>query len=610
MIGTILHQELLLGGRRSRLQVFRWLYVGLLIAQVGYGLSVFEKEETIRAFQQVQASFLNGSRPEPILPRSAPHFVAAWFVQIFVPQQFILLAIVTPALVAGAVTDEKRRGTLQHLLLADLGTRSLLLGKLFGRVARVAELALTGLPLFALMAAFAGMRPLHLLVFAYLTALTVLSVAAASLLASVWCRQTRDAVLALYVVGVAAGLVVWKVGGPLNALDPLWVLAAATPMDYEELFQRLMLATLSWGAIGSVCFSLAVWQLKPAYLRELEGAPPRAIARALRVRPPIDDEPVRWRERHVEGLAPIRSLRYVPRWLILSVLSLTTTVSSTLLLVYSLPPGMFLISSRATTMDDALNAARNLGPQGLPQLQPEVADGFWMQGLAILLLASLVVSIRCSGAITGKRERQTWEPLLLSGLNTRELIRGKLWGIIGSSYAYLFACGLPAVILSLLAGPLATFWTVVCLAVTVLVLYCVGAVGLYSSASSKSSWQALLWTLFFCYLLGTVLNAIASGALFVFLQGVFLLLRTLDLNLQTALARAFLNHFSSSRNVYLFAICLALGMVSWLAARRVLSMTQTRVRDRERTRQWPGAPVYRRSKRHRTLARPALENGL
>jgi hypothetical protein len=50
------------------------------------------------------------------------------------------------------------------LLLAGFDTRHILLGKHFGRVAQVALLMIAGLPLFALLAGFAGVGPVTLLI--------------------------------------------------------------------------------------------------------------------------------------------------------------------------------------------------------------------------------------------------------------------------------------------------------------------------------------------------------------------------------------------------------------------------------------------------------------
>ena len=79
------------------------------------------------------------------------------------------------------------------------------------------------------------------------------------------------------------------------------------------------------------------------------------------------------------------------------------------------------------------------------------------------------------------------------------MIHGKLWGVTGASYWYLLAYGAPAVMLSVLGGVLAFFWTLLWLGVTVLAMYFVGAAGLYCSArghvvvaeSAGDAWHGL-----------------------------------------------------------------------------------------------------------------------
>ena len=61
--------------------------------------------------------------------------------------KLLLLLLATPAYTAGAIPDEKTRGTLQYLLAADLTAWEILAGKLLGRIAQVALLALAALPL-------------------------------------------------------------------------------------------------------------------------------------------------------------------------------------------------------------------------------------------------------------------------------------------------------------------------------------------------------------------------------------------------------------------------------------------------------------------------------
>ena len=76
MIGPVLSQEMLIGSRRNRVHVFRWLYAGWLILQL---LWIY--------FQQ---SFINvaGLDESPVIARVATRFLA-----LFVAQQMILLTL-------------------------------------------------------------------------------------------------------------------------------------------------------------------------------------------------------------------------------------------------------------------------------------------------------------------------------------------------------------------------------------------------------------------------------------------------------------------------------------------------------------------------------------
>src|SRR5262249_55994254 len=97
--------------------------------------------------------------------------------------------------------------------------------------------------------------------------------------------------------------------------------------------------------------------------------------------------------------------------------------------------------------------------------------------MLVMMLAGLGIGIRWSGAVTGEREKNTWEALLLTPLETRHLIRGKLWGIIGASLPYLIAYAVPALAFAVIAGIGPTFWTVLWLGVTLLGMAFVGGAG-------------------------------------------------------------------------------------------------------------------------------------
>ena len=586
MIGAVLHQEWLLGGRRDRLYLLRWIWAGWLIFLVFFGWFRYFTEQSARVRNRVidQQSAHYASEPE---------IVGQWFAETFVAQTMLFLVLATPAFVAGAITDEKRRGTLQYLLTADLEARHIILGKLLGRLARVLLVAVAGLPLFALLAGFGGVQPITLLAVAIALLVPLFALASATLLASVWSRQTRDAVLALYGLGTFVGLAVWYFQGPLNYLNPLFVIGPAwgawRSLELGEVGRRLLVSSVCWGTLGVVCLALASWRLRPAYVRELENLPPAKPRWYSVPRVPVRDEPIHWRERHIEGLAPTPSLRRVPQWIAVSSVTASTTLSSLLILGLSLPAGVSLA--------DLLLAVVSFQPARLTALMPAAGLGFLVQGLVVMLLASLVVGIRCSGAVTGERERRTWEALLLTPLSAKQLIRGKLWGILGASYVYLLAYAAPAIVLSVFGGVLALLWVLLWLAVTVLAMYYVGAAGLWASVRAKNSWRALLGTMAAGYVGGLALYACSLIVIFPASYIVGGLLAQVDKQLGTQLSAAATPFLSLDHRVFFVLTCLGLALIFWLTSRLFLHQALRWVADRERTRHWYEEPVYRRSRR-------------
>jgi ABC-type transport system involved in multi-copper enzyme maturation permease subunit len=583
MIGPILSQELLLGSRRSRQMIFRRLYTGWLVVQVLFTYWILYRADLFFRGIAGNTSNING----------AGEFARS-LTDTLIVQQLVLILLATPAYAAGAITDEKTRGTLQFLFAAAVTSWEIILGKLLGRVIQVGLLVLATLPMLCAFGVFAGMNLLSIVGLFAVTAAPLLALGAVSLLASVWSRQTRDAVLGVYICGVAAFLVVWATGylyvfNPLHTLEPAW---GANP-DLPELTRRLALSVLAWSTIAVVCLGLAVWRLRPAYFRQLQGDNrPRKARWWLARRTAVPDEPIRWKERHVEGIAPLASLRQLPRWLGLTLIAAATVVSS-----------LTIIGVHLTVAVTPLEFGRLLlDPVKLIELSGPAPDAFYWQAVAALALATLLVGVRCSGAVTGERERQTWEALLLTPLPVRDLIRGKLWGIIGASHPYLLAYAVPAVLLSMLGGPMAFLWTVILLAVTYLGMAFMGAAGLWCSVRFKTSWGSLLVTLMIGYLGGFILWGVAfpvAGILFLIIYVTLLIVDLLNHN-QTQLASL----FGGTAAVFFLATYLALLGGFLLMVKVFLGSAQKYVADRERIRHWKDEPRVFRPRRRR-LPRPS-----
>lgn len=582
MIGPVFHLELLQGGRRGRQYLFRWLYSGWLAVQFAFLYLVYLAEHMSWRFQDLHG----GTNP-------AADF-AVGYVQLFLVQQLIVLFLVTPAFTAGAITDEKASGTLHQLLTTHLGSFELIVGKLLGRLAQVLLLTLTGLPFLFFAAVFAGVGPAVLLFLLAFQLGPLFGVAAVSLLASVWCRQTRDAVLAVYAVGAGGLLLLPFLPGPAQRLNPLaWLNADGLDASFADLAAELLLSLALWGGMGGACLIVAVWRLRGAYIRQLEGGGRKKTARR-RWDPAasLNNDPVGWRERQLEGIAPLPLLRRVPRVVAVGLVFLLTLLASLSLITASLPPDSSLNSLRKVRAFDRL----------FFQLSEPATTGFVLQALGALLASSLVVGIRSSGAISGEREKQTWEPLLLTPLEPRELVRGKLWGILAAARPYFLAFALPVVTLGLLIRADAYLWTLILLGVTWLAMYFVGAAGIWCSGRSKSSWRSLLGTMGIGYLGGFALYLACTLPGGIIAAVLLIGLALMDEFFQIGLMRSAGNWLGLFFDVFFLCSCLALALAIFLIARALLKYAERRIEERDRTRPWSDAPLL--VPRRRTLSRP------
>jgi ABC-type transport system involved in multi-copper enzyme maturation permease subunit len=579
MVGAVFNQEVLLGNRRSQFHWYRWLYAGWLVCQLA-GLAMGHwSTSLLRAALQGDTV-----RDAAILAGFGTHYF-----QVAVGQHFFLLLLVTPALVAGAITDEKARGTLQYLLTANLGPGEIVAGKFLGRLSQVLALALPVLPLACFFGAFGGVDPDLLLTLVISTVAVAAGLAATGVLASVWCRHTRDAVLSIYALAAVAWAAWYlfpasRLGAVAGALDP-WP-ALRPELSAAERGQHLLRLVLYWSVVVVVCLVVAWRRLRPAYSRQLEGPVRKKLRWWSLRRTPLAGDPIRWKERHVEGIAPLALLRRLPRWLGFVLVIAATVYFSGNILAGHLPPGVRVSSLWAQVRQGDASGLID----ALLHLQP-AGDAFYWQGVAVMCVAALVVGIRCSGAITGEREQRTWEALLLTPLENRQLIREKFWGIILGCAPYLGVYAATAVPLAFLGGSAALFWTVLWLAVTVAALGYAGAAGLWCSARCPSSWRSLALTLVLCYVGGSVLSvpaSIAAAVITLFLLPVMAVFAQLDFQSITSLM--------DDLQPFRIGFCLGLVVTFLIITLWLLKTAEYRIGSLERSRHWTFDPLHRRAR--------------
>jgi ABC-type transport system involved in multi-copper enzyme maturation permease subunit len=574
MISPVLDLELLRGSRRNSLLLLRRIYTGWLVVQFLFFYWLYLIQSN------VLVHFLMASN----IDESAASAFVNSCASSLITQQFILLALCTPALTAGAITDEKTRGTLQYLLTADVTGWEIIVGKLFGRIWQILMLTLASLPILSFLTALGGIHPIALAAHYLLVLVPVFALASASLLASVWCRQTRDAVLIVYFgMFAASGLTAWlgltRYFNPLHVMESAWDDGA----NLVELSKRAAICTAAWLAVGVMFLGLASWRLRGAYLRQLQNEGMTKKPRWWRARRrPVSDDPLRWKESQVEGVAPLVMLRRVPRWLGVTVTICATVVSSLAILgtysnpIHSVVEMLILLINFNFRDMQAMSLAGGLQP---------AADGFRRQATFAMFVATLLMGLRCSGAVTGERERQTWEALLLTPLAVKQLLRAKLWGIIGASYPYLAAYAAPALLLSVLGGFQAFGWTALLLGLAWLGMAYAGAAGLWCSARCSSSWHSLLATVGLGYAAGFVLYGFSWMIVPIFFLAFLVLLLAIDylaLGGQGHLANMWSNSFSPFLTLsYLALACFFIGL-TWL----LLSSAQKYIADHERMRIW------------------------
>lgn len=341
--------------------------------------------------------------------------------------QVLLICLLAPVFMAGAIAQESNPQTWDVLLTSPLTSLQIVLGNLFGRLFFVLALLLGSLPLFAVTRLFGGV-PGSAIVQSYaIAAATALLVGAIAITLSVTRSAGRRAVFIFYscvvlflfatfaadlafVQPVAPGsdTVFTTVMTPLNPLLTLRVLldsASYVPRDFagtghlwlmrvwlgSPVATQLWLFTLISGVL--VVYSTLRVRLLG---RALVGA--AGSARALSGREPrrVWANPVAWREMHLRGSSiGVQALRwgFVAAALAVGLVILLLTRSGTL-----------------TLEESRLSLSAVLGAEVL-----------------IVVLTALNLS---ATAVSREREDRSLDILLTTPIQPGQYISGKLRGLI------------------------------------------------------------------------------------------------------------------------------------------------------------------------------------
>jgi ABC-type transport system involved in multi-copper enzyme maturation permease subunit len=490
LFGPVFYYDLLRSVRKNRTFVYRFCYASGLAVVIGWIYFVWIVER----------------RGRMLSVHDMPQFAAS-FSYTFICVQFALAALLTPAVIGGAIADEKDRRTLEFMLATDLRDREIVFGKLGSRLAMLLLFLLTGLPVLSILQFLGGVDPELLLASFTATGLTMCSLAGVGIFNSALAKKPRDAIALTYLVGagyLAISGLAWMVlfipgiaaislpvpgVGSITLQDLVaWfnagnVIAAFVQLmnglDNRSTIDKLLPALLRnyaifHGLVAIVFTTLAVWRLRPLALKQSYGqkATLPLVTRFVG-RPPMGSSPMLWKEIFAE---PGLRLNWLGRILIL------------LLALGSFAPAVYIIAEHtvAWLTGSSIGRWRDFGQE----------MNFWVRlvGTTVACLTLLGVAVRASGIVSGERDRQTLDSLMTSPLNTMNVIFAKWVGNVLSVRKGWIWLGL-IWLLGLVTGGLHILALPVLLTAWFIYAGVFSALGMWCSAACRTTLRATIWTL-------------------------------------------------------------------------------------------------------------------
>lgn len=376
-------------------------------------------------------------------------YVAEALLFIVSAQQTLLIFMVAPTFAAGSVTDEKRRGTLDFLLITPLHSVEIILGKWLGQATRVLYLMMPGWVLLMLLAGMVGETDHPVVLTIVEQVVLIYSITAIALIASVWSRSTPWAILCVYGVLATIALLEWR-----SATVTLGASVWAVPLNVKLTLREHLIGAAWLSGATLVCLALATWRLRAANERQ-QTARPSVLARWWD-RPAIADAPLRWKERFIGDWMALPIWSALPSWLRYVC---TIAILAAIAAVFATPTAIIVLA------------------------------------VTQFVGSALFVGIRAAGSITSERERQTWDSLLVTRMDAHQLLRGKLWGHVDAVWPYQLCYLVPVAAAAWFEDPWLFAGVIYAWLASWIVLYYFGAIGISVSVTAASTWRAILATM-------------------------------------------------------------------------------------------------------------------
>jgi ABC-type transport system involved in multi-copper enzyme maturation permease subunit len=409
--GPIVSLEMVTGARRARYFVVRVLYalVLLVVLWITYaetwGVWAGDGSMSIQA---------------------AAAFSSAFFATFTIVQLSAVL-LLTPAMIAGSIAQERERRTIEYMLASTLTGSEIVLSKFLARTLHVASLLLAGLPILAIAMMLGGIDPQLLIIAFVITLATLVVTASLSIGTSVWAKRSRDAVVRTYVFllvflilpplawtfsGAVWGWLTWlpDAGELVSQVNPYVVLSKALSlvrpvpgMGTYTPWQPIWPLLAVYAAFSAIVLAWSITSVRRVYRKSIgagEGVR-RLGGFRFRWRPRLGVRPMLWKELFAATAAfQLGTLGRVA----VALLFLAAVVPA-ITLFYELVASSGVVQAREAMAGTSTGVVAALG-----------------------CLALLVVMIRAAGSITAEKERDSWLSLISTPLTPAEIIWAKIAG--------------------------------------------------------------------------------------------------------------------------------------------------------------------------------------
>ncbi|MDX2147788.1 MAG: ABC transporter permease subunit [Planctomycetota bacterium] len=414
------------GSRRTKHLYIRAVYLGLLILVLLWALLFLGSTGTQLSYRDLAS-------------KGAESFTWIAYLQI------LLICVLSPVFMAGAIAQEASPRTWDILLTTPLSAPQIVLGNLIGRLFFILALLLASLPLFAITQFFGGVPGVAIFASYAIAACAALLVGAIAIALAVSRLAGRRAVFAFYVAVVSYLAVTWAFdvvqgGGArvthFTALNPFLTLKALlNPTSYPRAVAGSHTGFSAWflehpvttWCLGSMALSgmlmiASTFTVRsgglgglgggssgvPWYRRVLGLAAAGAEHRAPRA---VWTNPIAWREAAARNATLGRMLL---RWMFILAGGLWSVLLVYLFHAGTFSPNTFRVAVQATV---------------------------WGEAAVIALIAINMAAT----AVSREREDGTLDLLLTTPITPSQYLKGKLRGLI----AYL---------LPMIAVPLSTLF--------------------------------------------------------------------------------------------------------------------------------------------------------